>query len=151
MKLSIYLSYILHPQSSMILMLPHPIQHKSSYNMPSHTEDDPLLPRKQYSPEIKGSRPGSINDARHFTEIEVEDEADTAGQRRFRDSMTMVVGLCLIFSFIFIFFPQDSSPDGRPVPVTIDQRVERILTDTPLIGQRYILTLALCSRTTYTN
>jgi len=109
--------------------------------MTSYREDDPLLPKTRNSPEIKGSRPSSISDVYTFKELNGQEEDDVSERRRFNDSMAMVVTLCLLVSFIFIFFPQDSSKDTRPIPTTIEERVERILTDTPLIGQQqYILT-----------
>lgn len=109
--------------------------------MPSYREDDPLLPRTRNSPEISGSRPSSISDVYEFKELRGEEEDDDSERRRFNDSMAMVVALCLLVSVIFIFFPLDSPTDPRPIPSTIEERVERILTDTPLIGQQqYILT-----------
>jgi membrane dipeptidase len=104
--------------------------------MSYYSEQDPLLPKDAGAPEIQGSRPQSIKNV-GAQEAEVfEDVQDDNTQRRkiLGDIMPLIFGLCLLLSFVLIFLPEDILGDRRPVPRTIEQRVNRILTDTPLIG-----------------
>lgn len=99
--------------------------------MASYTEQDPLLPGDKRSPEIHGSRAQSIND---------DYAKETLGEERpgrsvWNDLGAMLLGICIVFSLAMIFLPSDTGEDERPVPRTIDERVNRILEDTPLIGQ----------------
>jgi membrane dipeptidase len=105
--------------------------------MSYYTEQDPLLPKDKGAPEIHGSRPQSIknvgNDANEEAEV-FEDDDDTPRRKILGDIMPLIFGLCLLFSLALIFLPEDIFGDQRPVPKTVEQRVNKILTDTPLIG-----------------
>ena len=106
-----------------------------------YTEQDPLLPKDKGAPEIHGSRPQSINNVGN-EEAEVFEEDDDPPRRKILgDIMPLIFGLCLLFSFALIFLPEDILGDERPVPKTVEQRVNKILTNTPLIG---ILTPNIC-------
>ncbi len=103
------------------------------------TEQDPLLPKAERSPEIQGSRPSSINDICDV-ENRISEGDHQPARQVFNDFMAMIFGLCVIVSFAFIFLPDDVVRDRRPIPKTIEERVNRILTDTPLIGtSRYLI------------
>lgn len=96
------------------------------------SEQDPLLPGDKRSPEIHGSRPQSIND--EYVKEEILD--DTRARRSIWSGIApMIFGLCIFSSLVMIFMPSDLLGDDRPIPKTISQRVNRILEDTPLIGQ----------------
>lgn len=104
------------------------------------TEQDPLLPKDEQAPEIMGSRPTSLKSfydvetEADIAENEGEDEDDNDPKRHFvNDVMAMVFGVVLLFCIVFIFLP-DGFMGDKPAPKTIEQRVRRILIDTPLIG-----------------
>lgn len=107
-------------------------------------EDDPLLPKAPSAPEISRSRPQSFKDGNetyYFKEIQIEDEDPGSHDRTFFHECVTVLALCAVFSLIFIFYPQETSDDISPITGTLDERVARILTETPLIGQIYIVTV----------
>jgi len=115
----------------------------SSSTMSYYTEEDPLLPRDRQAPEIHGSRPQSIKEDYIISETDQlsnDDELDVGrrNRRTFSDYMGMVLGLCVFSSLILMTIPdgifRDIFRDRRPAPQTIEQRVNKILTDTPLIG-----------------
>ena len=109
--------------------------------MSYYTEQDPLLPKDKGAPEIHGSRPQSIKNVGNEEAEVFEDDDDTPRRKILGDIMPLIFGLCLLFSFALIFLPEDILGDERPVPRTVEQRVNKILTDTPLIG---ILTPKMC-------
>jgi hypothetical protein len=90
-------------------------------------ENDPLLPHPS---------PPPTTNVYYFKEIPL-DEKDAPSRRYAHEASTVLV-LCVIFSFIFIFYPRSPAHEDQPVPTTLEERVERILTDTPLIGKRYL-------------
>ncbi len=101
--------------------------------MSFYTEQDPLLPGDKGSPEIHGSRPQSIN------HVEVNGEEDDVLQdgpkgSLFNNAAAMICGILFIFIAVSIFVSGDSLGDAQPPARTIDQRVNQILADTPLIG-----------------
>ena len=100
-----------------------------------HTEVDPLLPNDKRAPEIQGSRPQSINDE-YVIEEQVSDDERRPRRNGFADFMAMVFGICFFAGLFFILFPGgDLFGDEQPKsPKTLDERVTRILEDTPLIG-----------------
>ena len=113
--------------------------------MSDYTEEDPLLPRERPAPEIHGSRPQSIKE--DYITSEPDGLATDAygkldvgrrNRRTFSDYMAMALGLCILSALILMAIPQtffgDIFGDRRPGPQTIEQRVNKILTDTPLIG-----------------
>src|ERR1700710_2126422 len=109
--------------------------------MSYYSEQDPLLPKDKPSPEIHGSRPQSINNV-YVTEagapVEVIEKDDDGEPPRFtrNELPTIMFGLCFFLFISLVVFPylDDVLGDGRPKPKTIDERVNRILMDTPLIG-----------------
>jgi membrane dipeptidase len=112
--------------------------------MVSPREGDPLLSNPR-TIRNQGSKPLSFKnglDTYYFKEIRIEDEQEGPDRSFFYDWMT-VLAICVFLSVVFIFYSQDFSEDVQPIPRTFEQRVERILTDTPLIGQKYILTQSI--------
>ena len=116
--------------------------YKSAMSYNYYTETDPLLPNDKGAPEIQGSRPQSINN--EYLPIS-EEQAPEDENRLQRESLSEgprnfvpIVFMFIFFSFIFfIIFPGDLGDlfgDKRPIPKTLDERVTRILEDTPLIG-----------------
>lgn len=104
----------------------------ASYN----TEQDPLLPKEKQSPEVMGSRPKTEADVEGN---EGEDVDDFDPKRHLlNDIMAMVFAVAVLFSILFMFLP-DGFLGDEPAPKTIEQRVHRILVETPLIGS--ILTI----------
>jgi len=109
--------------------------------MSYYTEQDPLLPKDQPAPEIHGSRPQSIRDVSDGKQIDdaeissVAEDFDRPSRRDFRELIPIILGICVFISFTLISLPTNIPGDERPVPRTIDERVNRILTDTPLIGK----------------
>lgn len=100
------------------------------------SEQDPLLPKGSKAPEITCSRPESLNDGSYLESHEELEEAERP-QRALSDLVSLIFGLCLILGFAIILLPDDFL-DGllpKPIPTTINQRVTKILADTPLIGK----------------
>jgi hypothetical protein len=118
----------------------------SSSIMSYYTEEDPLLPRDNRSPEIHGSRPQSIKEVYSTTETITPEpnepsNADGLGvgqpkRRSCFEYLFFVFGVCVTLSLIFLAIPESVWDDvfWDTTPHTIDQRVNRILTNTPLIG-----------------
>lgn len=114
------------------------------------SELDPLLPKDKPAPEIHGSRPTSFNGDIGDVEIqrqECVDEAERGVERAptrklINNFMTFVLGLCILVSFWFIVLPDDI---WREKPKTLEGRVNRILTETPLIGKKYTFHLVTLS------
>jgi hypothetical protein len=107
--------------------------------MAYYKETDPLLPNDRGAPEIHGSRASSINNVVVIeTGVNEEDGQPQRPRRAADDLMAVIFGLCLLVSLALMFSPDgwfdDILGDRRPAPQTIEQRVNRILTDTPLIG-----------------
>ena len=111
--------------------------------MSYYSEQDPLLPNDKPAPEIQGSRPQSLNDD---SDEELEDTGKLR-QKRFDDLTTSITGLVVPVIFtvavlVILLLPggvlRGIWGDGWwPGPQTIEERVNRILTDTPLIGISY--------------
>lgn len=98
------------------------------------TEVDPLLPNDKGAPEILGSRPQSINDGGN----EEQGLEDNLRHNVRSNIMPIIFGICFFASISLVLFPDGFLGrllgDRRPVPKTLEQRVNRILEDTPLIG-----------------
>lgn len=104
--------------------------------MANYSEQDPLLPKDKQAPEIQGSRPSSIQG--------IEDEE--AASKRFSEPakgtssgiVALLVGTCVLLLFSVLVFPESFGrtlpDDQKPLPKTLEQRVSRILANTPLIG-----------------
>lgn len=99
-----------------------------------YTEGDPLLPKDKGAPEI----------------VE-EDGSDDDGQLRSRGNglnnlLATVFGICF-FASIFLVLLNPDGPLGdpfgeqRPLPRTMEERVDRVLQDTPLIGIYFCLVI----------
>ncbi|KAG0645298.1 dipeptidase [Hyphodiscus hymeniophilus] len=103
-----------------------------------YKEVDPLLPNDKRAPEIQGSRPQSINDE-YIIEEQVSDDKRELRRKRngLADLMALVFGIAFFASIILVLFPDgplgDLFGDKPPTPKTLDERVTRILEDTPLI------------------
>jgi hypothetical protein len=101
-------------------------------------EADPLLPKDKPSPEIQGSRPQSIT---YQDDCEANaDEAEDALEASSFDGRSVLGFLVALFTTTLLasaVFPEllKSVLDGLPFhPPTVHQRVNRILSETPLIG-----------------
>jgi hypothetical protein len=108
----------------------HPL---ANITMP-YQETDPLLPRNRPAPEIQGSRPQSISDVANRDII--SPDADSTGKPRMGlgDIYALLFGLIILAFIAILLFPngfKDVLGDG---PQTIDERVNSILAQTPLIG-----------------
>jgi membrane dipeptidase len=108
-----------------------------------YTEQDPLLPRDKGMPGIRDSHPPGINrNGEHTT-----NHASRKSRNAFNDSMTVVLALCSAIIFTMLFLPTNLIGGlfdhrwrfGHQEPLSIQERVNRILTDTPLIGISGIL------------
>jgi hypothetical protein len=109
-------------------------------------ESDPLLPRDKSAPEIHGSRPQSTNDI-DDREASIgagdSDQVYVPGRRGLTDAVALFTGFITLALVLFIVFPDSlrGVGGGLPTPRTIEERVARILTDTPLIGNSAIQNL----------
>jgi membrane dipeptidase len=99
-----------------------------------YQETDPLLPRNRPAPEIQGSRPPSINEV--TTENAISPDAGSARRSRMGlgDIYALLVGLIILAFFAILLFPNGFKDVLGNEPQTIDERVNSILTRTPLIG-----------------
>jgi hypothetical protein len=98
------------------------------------TENDPLLPRDSQSPGIQCSRSQSIGDVEEKDQEIIEDHR--TWRKGMDDAGSMLLRFCLIvaLSLGVLYLGSQKQGDQRPVPKTINQRVNRILESTPLIG-----------------
>lgn len=98
------------------------------------TDQDPLLPKGDGSPEIHGSRPQSINNVSGTFE---KNEIGQPTRVSIKGLPTFIVSLCFVLGISLMLFPYLDGLLGeiRPHPSTIEERVNRILTETPLIGK----------------
>lgn len=99
-----------------------------------YQETDPLLPQNSPAPEIQGSRAQSINEVANRNTL--SPDAGSTSKPRFGlgDIYRLLFGLIILAFFAILIFPhgfKDVLGDG---PQTIDERVNSILTRTPLIG-----------------
>jgi membrane dipeptidase len=105
--------------------------------MSYYTEQDPLLPRENRSPEIHGSRAQSINN------VTVAEEKEAAESRPWslNGFPAIILAICFFGSIYMFLVPYLDNYLGeeRPEPRTIEERVNRILSDTPLIGKLNLL------------
>ncbi len=103
--------------------------------MSYYSEQDPLLPKNAPAPEIQGSRPQSLKDVTVSRAELGEAEAEAKPRpRAFNDILAVILGLCFFATVAFIFVPDDILDGLQPEPRTIEQRVNKILANTPLIG-----------------
>lgn len=101
--------------------------------MPS--EQDPLLPQNKGAPEITGSPTLSIYGNNCIENGETTE--DGGNQRRQTARSERSYGFLIIFiviCFALLFYLGQFLGDRRPTPKTLEERVNRILSDTPLIG-----------------
>lgn len=115
----------------------------------AHSETDPLLPQGSSAPEISGYGFSQPSKLRYETQSEVVDETEYVEDKNAPTQsppsffslrvpfvlFTILVGLALIITF-FAREPSDTPPRRGPKNDTsnIDARVDKILTETPLIG-----------------
>jgi membrane dipeptidase len=110
--------------------------------MSYYSEQDPLLPNDKSAPEIQGSRPQSFKDV---TVSEAEQgrssraEVDEPTRNAFNGVLILMLALCFFLVLGFAFIPDGALDGWQPGPRTIEQRVNKILTNTPLIGMFHIL------------
>lgn len=98
-------------------------------------EEQSLLPKSKGAPEIYGSRPPSLNNGTSSN----EEEAAEWNSYRPRPSSrnwpaTLSLGLLFVGLVVLLF---SQSVDLPSKPKTIEERVYRILSDTPLIGRHF--------------
>jgi membrane dipeptidase len=107
--------------------------------MSYYSEQDPLLPNDKQAPEIQGSRPQSLKDVTvaEAERGEVSRNDDIPARIAFNDILIMMLGLCFFLVLGFMFVPDDALDGWQPGRRTIEQRVNLILTSTPLIGIFY--------------
>lgn len=97
-------------------------------------EEQSLLPRSKNAPEISGSRPQSINLNGSISNDEVAQFNICNPQQPSRSLRAILsTGLLLIGLVVLLFWRPFLS--ARPEPRTLEERVNRILSDTPLIGK----------------
>jgi membrane dipeptidase len=105
--------------------------------MSYYSEVDPLLPNDKQAPEIQGSRPQSFKNV-NASEAELGEARglgdDEHARTAFNDILVLFLGLCFFLTLAFVFVPDDVLDGWQPGPQTVEQRVNKILTDTPLIG-----------------
>lgn len=103
-------------------------------------EHDPLLPNGPKAPEISSrSRPEGLN---HNDSNSVPDSRggiveEKRQQETSKDFLTVLLKLCFVLGAAYILLPINflSGVLPGPIPLTIDQRVTKILSNTPLIGE----------------
>lgn len=105
--------------------------------MTPYTETDPLLPI--------GSRLSDNNPRRNSSDAEKNSHNGKLRAQQPKHSKTSkfisrVLGISVLLSIILALTPQviydKISRHLQPVPQSVEQRVKRILTDTPLIGNQ---------------
>lgn len=107
--------------------------------MPRHSkEQDPLLPKDSGAPEVdQGSRPPSIENV-YVTREEVEKGVNQQARKRLDMLFFVLLKLCFVVGLGLIllstFFREHFLGDSKPRPDTLEERVNRILSETPLIG-----------------
>ncbi|KAM0126450.1 hypothetical protein ACHAP3_009260 [Botrytis cinerea] len=113
-----------------------------------YTEQDPLLPPERSSPEIKDSKE---------TQNGCDEPPNGRGKRPFSDLMAAVLGLCSLLILTMLIIPDGFVDDvfnhhwpfGNQEPKTVEERVDRILSETPLIDGHN--DLAILIRSAYEN
>ena len=91
------------------------------------------MPKDEPAPEIQGSRPQSFKDVT-VPQSQVEVGEAKSRTRALNDIMAVMLGLCFFVTLAFLFIPDDFLDGLQPAPRTIEERVNKILTNTPLIG-----------------
>ncbi|CAD6445745.1 1d041f54-115d-4e15-90a1-b00bd05db96a [Sclerotinia trifoliorum] len=126
-----------------------------------YTEQDPLLSTDKSSAEIKCSSHQNINaddpDNPEDTRNGCFEPTTGRGKRSFNDLMAGVLGLCSLLILTMLILPggfvndtfDHGWPFGSQEPKTVEQRVDRILTETPLIDGHN--DLAIFIRSVYKN
>ncbi|KAG9229487.1 membrane dipeptidase-like protein [Amylocarpus encephaloides] len=115
--------------------------------MASSTEQDPLLVKGTSSAASSCNRASDPPFSQQATSKHEKDLVllnalldDNRPRRRIvSNTLSIIWGLCFVFSLVFTLMPQKTYDDiltcfrPLPVPQTVEQRVNRILADTPLI------------------
>lgn len=94
-------------------------------------EPKSLLPSASKGPEIGSDFQPKIDDDDSYLEAN-----HRRGNRK--DCVFLILGLCLILSFVYPQWPLPTNfvaEVSQPTPLTVGQRVTKILTSTPLIGK----------------
>jgi len=106
----------------------------------AYSEQDPLLPRDKLAPEISGSRPVSIRNIQDEGFVAQGDDESDSKKRGFGDILALFSTLIVLALLFALFIPHGfkrvfggGEEDEPSVPRAIDERVNRILTTTPLI------------------
>jgi membrane dipeptidase len=100
----------------------------------AYQETDPLLPRNRPAPEIQGSRPQSINEVGNEDAISPDTEITSKPRMGLGDIYALLLGLIALAFFAVLIFPNGFKEVLGDGPQTIDERVNSILSRTPLIG-----------------
>lgn len=99
----------------------------------SYRETDSLLPRGKPAPEIQGSRPQSINDASDSNETGWARDCIPVSRIGLGSVAALLIGLTIL-AFIALLLVPNGLKNIWGDRQTLDDRVNRILTKTPLIG-----------------
>jgi hypothetical protein len=101
-------------------------------------EEQSLLPQSKGAPEIYGSRPPSLNNGTGSNEEAAEWNAYRPRPSSRNWPATLSLGLLFVGLVVLLLSQQPLElPSPRPEPGTIEERVNRILSDTPLIGRHF--------------
>jgi len=104
----------------------------------AYSDTDPLLPKTGSTPEVQGSRAPSINEDGIIEESGWNINNNLRSRkRRFGDILALICLMAALVFFVYLVHPSGFNAiwgDNPWHPRTIDERVNNILTQTPLIG-----------------
>jgi membrane dipeptidase len=103
----------------------------------AYNEQDPLLPKDRPAPEIQGSRAQSVNDVVDREALPLDINYNTGRRRRFGDVLALFIGMTALLFLVSMISPDGWKSiwgDNPWAARTVDERVNSILTRTPLIG-----------------
>ena len=106
----------------------------------AYDETDSLLPKDKPAPEIMGSRPTSIRNVVAPDEQGWEEDESEKSFRNYGDISSLFIILILFVLLALLAFPNAFKRilQGPRQPQTLDEKVNAILSQTPLIGTIHI-------------